>query len=202
MLRTLEQNFVTDLYKAFIQDVIQLGTNVNCAGKFLYYADQEGEVPFLNGFSDHFTLCRQQGANLGERMHQSLLEVQAQGFKHMVIIGTDCIEIRPEEIENAFAALDTHDYCIGPSLDGGYYLIGTSKPRLEAFTGIDWGTSTVREYTLKILDQIGCSHTTLPVKEDMDTIDSVQSFMQRMSSSPAIHSTQILSQHGLRLKSF
>ena len=201
MLKTLEQDFVTDLYKAFIQDVVQMAEQVKCDGKFLYYADQEGEVPFLQQFACTFELQRQQGAQLGERMHRALMDAKAQGFERMVIIGTDCIEISPQDIETAFQTLDTHDYCIGPSQDGGYYLIGTSKPRLEAFTGINWGTETVREATVQILDQIQCSHATLPVKEDMDTIDSVQNFMERMSQSSATHSTKILTQQGLRLKS-
>ena len=202
MLKSLEQDFVTDLYKAFIQDVLAMAQKVTCGGKFLYYADHEGEVPYLDQFGNDLTLCRQKGKTLGERMHQALVECQSAGFKRMVIIGTDCIEITPENIQQTFTNLDHNDYCIGPSSDGGYYLIGACEPQLNVFTGIDWGTDTVQAATLQRFDQLGKSYALLQEKEDMDTLQSVENFYTRMTTTQtsAFHTAEILSARFLHAK--
>ncbi len=180
MLKSLQAVFVTDLYKTFIEDVLEQVTAVEPADKFLYYAHDRDEVPFLNQFADRLTIRAQQGQTLGDRMHHAFSEVAAQGYKRAVIIGTDCIEISRQDLADALETLTTAQCCLGPSTDGGYYLIGLQQSHPAIFEGVEWGTETVFDTSVANIRRLGLSLTILPTKEDMDTIESLKSFGERM----------------------
>lgn len=85
-----------------------------------------------------------------------------------VLIGSDCPEITVEIILQAFQALENYDAVIGPSTDGGYYLIGLCHPRAELFQGIDWGTEVVFHQTIKKMQALQLSCHILPALRDID----------------------------------
>ncbi len=89
----------------------------------------------------------QTGGDLGARM-RAALEGASAGGRRAVLIGCDCPGLTTDILRQAFAALHTHDLVVGPARDGGYYLIGWSRPEPELFTGIPWGTARVLEKTL------------------------------------------------------
>ena len=65
-------------------------------------------------------------------------------------------------------ALTRQDAVIGPTEDGGYYLLGMKQPNDALFEGIAWSTGTVYEETLRKLEQETISYTTLPTLRDLD----------------------------------
>jgi hypothetical protein len=81
-----------------------------------------------------------------------------------------------EFIEEAFASLKEKDAVIGPSLDGGYYLIGFRDEKFspQVFKGILWSTERVFEETMKILEREGLTIHTLKPLRDIDTIDDLR----------------------------
>lgn len=107
-----------------------------------------------------------------------------EGFERVVIVGTDCLDFTRDDLRVAFDRLTRTDYCIGPSTDGGYYLIGTRVSRREPFDGVEWGTATVLSKTLEIVEKIQHNISLLPEKEDIDTFASLVRFMARMEDSP------------------
>ena len=84
----------------------------------------------------------QSGATLGARLSRAMQQAFAEGATRVLVIGTDSPWLRAEEIEAAFAALTGADLVVGPTDDGGYYLIGLSRPALGIFEGIASSTST------------------------------------------------------------
>ncbi len=103
----------------------------------------------------------------------------------IIIIGSDCPENRSDNMENAFALLDKHDCVLGPSKDGGYYLIGfciennnfNEHHILEKiksiFTGIDWGTEHVMAQSLAKIHECAFSPFFLPMLSDVDMPEDV-----------------------------
>ena len=81
----------------------------------------------------------------------------------------------------AFKALDVNDIVIGPSADGGYYLIGFRHNSFlpEVFKGISWGTDTVLKDTLKILREKNYRAHILPELRDVDTIEDLKALYER-----------------------
>jgi glycosyltransferase A (GT-A) superfamily protein (DUF2064 family) len=87
----------------------------------------------------------------------------------VVTIGTDCPLVDKEIINSAFAALESKQCVLGPSLDGGYYLIGLSLLKKEVFKGISWGTKKVFSQTLDRLKRTKMNYYILKSLFDIDT---------------------------------
>ncbi len=96
--------------------------------------------------------CIQQGDDLGECMHNALSEV-LKTYQRVVLIGSDCGELTTEVLDKAFDSLTHVDAIIGPAIDGGYYLVGTTQPVPGIFENVDWSTERVLHQTLgRLLD--------------------------------------------------
>jgi hypothetical protein len=84
-------------------------------------------------------------------------------------------------MRDAFVSLETMDSVIGPSLDGGYYLIGFRYDRFlpEAFQEIQWSTDTVFRQSLKTIEAAGQKVAVLPRWSDVDTLHDLHELMRR-----------------------
>jgi len=104
------------------------------------------------------------------------MEAFAIGFKRVVLIGSDIPDLSLEFIEEAFHSLQEKDAVIGPSLDGGYYLIGFKDKSFspQVFKGIPWSTERVFDETMKIFKQGSLAVHTLQPLRDIDTIGDLQ----------------------------
>ncbi|HEY3244453.1 MAG TPA: TIGR04283 family arsenosugar biosynthesis glycosyltransferase [Phycisphaerae bacterium] len=111
---------------------------------------------------------RQPAGDLGTRLQSAFAESFARGARSVIAIGSDCPALEPVLLEQAFAALRTHDLVLGPARDGGYYLIGLTQPRPELFQDIAWGTEHVCEQTRTYAQQMGLVVHLLPVLDDVD----------------------------------
>ncbi|WP_161602379.1 TIGR04282 family arsenosugar biosynthesis glycosyltransferase [Tautonia marina] len=109
--------------------------------------------------------------DLGARL-QSFFEGEfADGASRVVVIGSDSPTLDPSIVVSAFLCLDQKDVVIGPSTDGGYYLIGCRVPVPSVFEGVEWGSSRVFGQTLDRLRGSGRSLAVLPPWYDIDTPD-------------------------------
>lgn len=106
-------------------------------------------------------IVEQGEGDLGER----LARVQAPA----IVIGSDAPGLTPDLLRQACALLDECEVVIGPATDGGYYLIGFSRPIPFAFEGIPWSTPAVLAETLERLGAQGIEPALLPVLTDVDT---------------------------------
>jgi uncharacterized protein len=86
--------------------------------------------------------------DLGRRMHAACAWLFGDGARSVVVIGSDLPSLPSSHISAAFDSLDAGaDLVIGPAEDGGYYLIGMSRPRPAVFDGVAWGSASVLEAT-------------------------------------------------------
>lgn len=164
------------LYKRFLLETL---ATLN-KGTFLFYlcfypADALEELRGWLG--EEYLYIPQRGEDLGERMKNGITEALAMNFKRVVLIGSDIPGLPLEFIEEAFQSLEEKDAVIGPSLDGGYYLIGFKDKKFSprAFKGIPWSTERVFEETMKILKREGLTVHTLQPRRDIDTIEDLKS---------------------------
>lgn len=110
----------------------------------------------------------QQGSDLGERMDHAFRSLFAEQYAQLVIIGSDCLELTRRHIADAFNHLQTHDVVIGPSQDGGYYLLGlrTHLPRI--FQNKSWSTDKLFEQTIREVQSAQLRWFLLPMLSDID----------------------------------
>jgi len=181
---------VTQIYKAFVRDVLSIALKTHCDERFIYYVGTGFSIPFLRRAGKGFLLKRQMGKDLGRRMYKAFAHCQKQRFERIVIIGTDCVTLMTRDIERAFQKLEAHDCVLGPSKDGGYYLIGLKAPHRKIFSGVKWSTSLVLEQTLHRARQLNKKVFLLRSREDVDTVADLRKLSRRISGSGIAGHTQ------------
>lgn len=117
----------------------------------------------------------QHGKNLGERMKNALQDSFDKGYERICLIGSDLPDISSKLIDKAFQSLTYMDTVLGPSADGGYYLIGLKRQIPELFESVEWSTSKVLEQTLEKLTKQKESYFLLETKNDIDTLEDLKS---------------------------
>ncbi|MGB3211825.1 MAG: TIGR04282 family arsenosugar biosynthesis glycosyltransferase [Desulforhopalus sp.] len=119
------------------------------------------------------TCVEQVAGDLGRRMRTAFEQTFANGAEKAVLIGSDIPDINTDILQKAFASLLSKEVVLGPSQDGGYYLIGLIADRAPQvlpllFEKMRWSTGTLFATTANRLEQAECSVATLPVLRDID----------------------------------
>ena len=99
-----------------------------------------------NSYTENFTLFPfdyQTEGDLGEKMKLAFQKTFDLGYDKVIVIGTDCPDNDSENILLAFKKLENNDVVIGPSGDGGYYMLGLKSMILGLFEGIEWSSAKV-----------------------------------------------------------
>lgn len=128
--------------------------------------DVDGECAAL-AERHRMAIARQQGGDLGQRMHEALVQELRAGWLP-VLIGCDCPPLSRADLEQAFDALARRDAVFSPTEDGGYALVGIARALPRAFTGIAWGTPGVMQATREALRAHGADWHELRTLWDVD----------------------------------
>ncbi len=158
-------------YESMVKATIDNATKLRGIDIYGFY---EGEVTSLN-FLPPITLplILQKGSNLGERMYNAFQWLFDNGYQKVSLIGSDSPDIPISFIEMAFQKLNFYELVIGPSEDGGYYLIGMKKPHKEIFKNILWGRDTVLRDTIFNAINAGICYFLLPEWYDIDDLNTL-----------------------------
>ena len=154
------------LYTCFVEDSLEKIRQVDNADCFVGISPSNISG-FFDGIEDSDTrLFIQQGKDLGDKMRQAFVDRFSDGYKKVVIIGSDSPSLPVSYINQALNS--DKDLMLGPSTDGGYYLIAMTGKVSEVFDGIAWGTEQVLDETLNRVKKAGVSLELLPVWYDVD----------------------------------
>lgn len=122
----------------------------------------------------------QSGGDLGERMGSAIQSALRAGHRRVVILGSDAPTLPGDHLTAAFDALSRAEVVLGPSSDGGYYLIGMTRLHLELFRGVQWGTKDVLSVTRQRLRKAGVPFVELGTWHDVDTPGDVALLWKEM----------------------
>jgi rSAM/selenodomain-associated transferase 2/rSAM/selenodomain-associated transferase 1 len=115
----------------------------------------------------------QSSGDLGRRMAAAFEAAFQEGCERAILIGTDMPDLSEAHLMAAFTALASHDVVLGPSSDGGYWLVGMKRDH-DIFSAIPWGGDLVLEETLKKVRRLGLRHARLKVLRDLDTPEDLR----------------------------
>jgi rSAM/selenodomain-associated transferase 1 len=116
-------------------------------------------------------LFEQRGRDLGRRMDEAITDAlrRAGPGARCVLIGSDCPAQSTQDLEQAADALLEHELVLQPASDGGYVLIGMTRPLPELFEAIEWGSASVLARTEAKAAQAGLRLCKLRPLPDLDT---------------------------------
>jgi uncharacterized protein len=123
-----------------------------------------------------FSLLPQRGDKFGERLYSAVEDLFKCGFGSVCLIDSDSPTVPAENFAEAVELLSTIEdrVVLGPSDDGGYYLIGVKKPHRHLFEQIDWSTERVLNQTMQRATEIGIEVKLLPTGYDIDDAASLR----------------------------
>lgn len=136
----------------------------------------DSDLAFFKDFKD-WKLHVQVSGGLGYRMKSainSLLGIHS----YVVLIGADIADAQAADIEEAFMNLERgDDLVIGPSFDGGYWLIGTKRSDLSIFENIPWSSPKVLDSTIQAANDQDLRYSLISTRHDIDTPEDLH-FLQ------------------------
>jgi len=166
------------LYKAFIMDTIKTCNNIH-SSKYIFF---DGDYPdnFIR-IPENYTIIEQSDGNIGNRMYNALLGVSSFGHSKIILIGSDIPDLPEKYINEAYILLDQNDAVIGPSNDGGYYLIGLKNNVIQnyLFTDIHWSSDKVMSETIQKLNHSGKKFSLIKSCSDIDNISDLRAYYSR-----------------------
>lgn len=172
-----------DIYKFLLNHTVAITQNLN-ADKQVHYSVAIRDNDIWSNNIYHKKL--QNGKDLGSRMMNAFKQGFADGYKNIIIIGSDLFDITTTDLENAFDHLLKNDFVVGPATDGGYYLLGMKKLNHAVFENKDWGTNTVLKDTLKNLKdekiKLLEAKNDVDYYEDIKDIDAFKPFLKNIKN--------------------
>jgi len=158
-----------DIYQFLLDKTKEVTQNIS-ADKVVYYSEKIAENDLWN--SSLYKKEVQFGDDLGVKMEYAFQTAFENNYEKVLLIGSDLYDLEPSHINEAFEKLKNKDVVIGPTLDGGYYLVGLKKNYPEIFKNKRWGTSSVIKDTLKNLEKVDVH--LLPILNDVDVVEDIE----------------------------
>ena len=154
----------------FVQDVVTSALTVS-PNLIVAFTPSDGRNVLEPVLPQNLLWLEQKGAHLGERLDSATNHARDLGFSPIIVLGADSPTLPPSLIENALRALtsDKADIVLGPTTDGGYYLIGFRKPDGAVLRNITWSSPVTFEQTVRNIKQLELPLFTLPQWYDVDT---------------------------------
>jgi len=141
--------------------------------------------PFFRAMEARFKIpvWDQQGEDLGARMAGVFKQALGAPYRSVVVIGTDIPGINGPLLTAAVKGLQDHDVVLGPTVDGGYYLIGLRSPVPDLFENMPWSTDQVYARTKQKIQELGFTLKILPTLRDFDTVEDLHLFIREAKDS-------------------
>ncbi len=155
------------IYREFIYTLV---SRFDQAGdqRVLCFTPSDRSGAFASLCADRWLTQPQAVGNLGDRMTAYFASCFDRGAQRVVLIGSDSPTMPIEYVESAFQLLGETDVVLGPTDDGGYYLVGASCDASQIFQGIDWSTPQVWDQTIARLSKLRLDYASLPNWYDVD----------------------------------
>jgi|SRR5215207_9616150 len=161
-----------DLYECFLRDTLDIMRQVGSVQCKIGFLPEDAQGYFQQLAPDMELAC-QRGASLGERLDYLLTEALANGARRVVVMDSDSPTLPPAYISQAFDQLTDVDVVLGPTRDGGYYLIGMKQPQSHLLRQVQMSTPHVLADTQALAEATGLAISLLPAWYDVDTINDL-----------------------------
>ena len=174
----LDPDEAASLHGTLVLDAVERAKGL--AGASLYVAGAPDLAhPFFKVLEGRYgaKLLPQRGPDLGARMKWAMQDAFEHGAEDVLLTGTDLPTLPRARLMESLTLIKKHDVVLGPTTDGGYYLIGLHRMVPALFEGIAWSTASVFADTKKKIEDAGLSLGLLPECRDLDTLEDLKAFI-------------------------
>ncbi|MFH0897817.1 MAG: TIGR04282 family arsenosugar biosynthesis glycosyltransferase [Candidatus Bathyarchaeota archaeon] len=171
LLQKLEVDSVVELYRNFVLDMISM-LDISGIPYIIGYCPKIALKRFEKWLGFGYTYVPQRGKSMGQMLQNIFIDTYSLGFRRVMVIASDCPDLPNEILQEASEALESHNAVIGPSPDGGYYLIGFTQEAFSSKTleAVTWSTEKVFKETISNLKDQKQSVHILPEWSDVDNL--------------------------------
>lgn len=171
----LSHERAAELYRCLLLDKLQQVAEIPGIDPYLAYTPLEARSSMLTVLPAGFTLIPQAGSTLGDRLHRLSAILLERGHPAVLLTDSDSPTLPPPYLLDAIGHLQSKatDLVLGPTEDGGYYLIGLKRPCRALFDDIPWSGPTVLMDTLRHATMQQLQVAMLPSWFDVDTPDDL-----------------------------
>ncbi|MEX0820115.1 MAG: TIGR04282 family arsenosugar biosynthesis glycosyltransferase [Pirellulaceae bacterium] len=180
---TLGTEAASQLYRQFVATLVRRFARA-ADRRILCFAPPDRAEPFAALAGTNWIAKPQATGDLGARMASFFDACFQDGAERVVLIGSDSPTLPMENVEAAFRLLHETDVVLGPTDDGGYYLVGASRNVPGIFAGIAWSTPLVWEQTVARIGQLQLSYESLPQWYDVDELPDLERLRDELSRLP------------------
>jgi hypothetical protein len=176
LLPVLTAQEAAELSRSLLVDQLNQLQELDATDFYLFFAPDEARLLMTELAPPCFCLSPQQGDDLGARMAAIFAKLFESGHKNIVLIGGDLPPVPLRYFTDAYAFLDAANQrvVLGPSRDGGYYLVGCNQPAPQIFQGMSWSHNQVLAQTRDKLARLQIDYHLLPLWFDIDTPDDLR----------------------------
>lgn len=166
LARRVGQRPALEIYQELLEYTLRVALLPH-ARRWVAYSDfvPEEDAWQRNGFEP---LLQASSPDLGVRLDRAVLQAFAEGIQRLLVIGSDCPELKESHLTQALHCLLDHQAVLGPCHDGGYYLLGLRQPLASLFWRMPWSTDQVFAETVRRLEQAGWTWAALETLSDLD----------------------------------
>lgn len=169
LAKSVGDHAALEVYKYLLKNTADILQKIKVERQ-VWYANQIYKNDIWD--DDFFDKKEQIQGDLGQKMKAAFESAFDKGAQKVVIVGTDIQDLDEKVINQAFKKLDTNDVVIGPTSDGGYYLLGMKNLKPKAFELKEWSTAEVFNQTIDALK--GEKISILEQKNDVDYLEDIK----------------------------
>jgi hypothetical protein len=172
-----------ELYRCFLLDTVARAVSLPGVQVYVAFTPPDGEALLRKLLPYPLHYLPQRGESLGEREANVFAELLPAGFSRVVLIGGDIPTLPLSHLQEAFSLLADaqRDVALGPSTDGGYYLIGARAFHPELFENITWSTSAVLAETFVQARRAGLRVVQVPAWYDIDSKEDLHQLVAELT---------------------
>jgi rSAM/selenodomain-associated transferase 1 len=171
------------IHREFLREILHLFCDTADVRTLVFWPP-ERKAEFQEFVPSQWGLSCQSIGDLGSKLSTFMKSRFSAMRERVVVIGADSPDLPRDFLGEAFERLREHRVVLGPSLDGGYYLVGQNS-YLPIFDDIAWSTDSVFSQTVDILRRRGIDHSVLKPWEDVDNLPSLLSLQRRLGENAA-----------------
>jgi uncharacterized protein len=179
---SLPAEAVVDLYRCMIEDTLDLARSISTDA--IAIVCPTADVADLASWLPTTEIVGQQGAGLAAGLVSAFRTFIGRGFRRVVALDGDSPQLPRATLEQAFQLLDEADVVVGPTTDGGYYLIGCKSAQAELFDTERMGSGSAFSSLIASARALGLRVSVTPACYDVDEVEDLTRLARELRSFP------------------